>query len=87
MVYSSGKGHVLIILLECQVTRLIKGIRKYALFNGSASRRRKPLKELNDMEACEWHSQRGRIVAHLDEDMDEDDLAEDEEVVKGSTHP
>lgn len=86
VVYHTCKSYVLKVLLEGQRSVLVQVLRQDCVLNGSARPRRQPLQELHDMQASERHSQRRWVVLHLDEDVNEDELAKDEEVIEGRTH-
>lgn len=86
MVDHPGKGYICEVLLEDEGSGLVQVVWENALLDSCPGRGRQPLQELDDVQAVEGHAKRRRVPGHLDENMDEDYLAQNKEVVKSRTH-
>lgn len=82
MVDCTCEHYVLVVLLELNWAVLVQLRGDYALLDPLTSLPWQPGHELDDLHALKGHAEGWRAVGKLDEDMCENDLNQDEKVIK-----
>jgi hypothetical protein len=82
----SDEHDVFVVLLEYDRRVLVEIAWNEGCLNALPTLPRKPFEELHNVQSREGYPDRGRVVVQLDEDVDEDELAQQEEVIEDNTH-